>query len=112
MLAVQQSVCHHRERSWPLHCRSAGEPKMSLRALTRKRNLRTGAPVWSSERKPAVPQHRLTADLEADVLIVGAGISGALLAESLTEAGLSVVIVDRRSPLAGSTSASTALLQH
>jgi glycine/D-amino acid oxidase-like deaminating enzyme len=43
---------------------------------------------------------------------VGAGISGALLAESLTEAGLSVVVVDRRSPLAGSTSASTALLQH
>jgi len=68
--------------------------------------------VWAIERKPAVPQHRLGANLETDVLVVGAGISGALLAEGLTDAGLEVVVVDRRSPLAGSTSASTALLQH
>ena len=46
------------------------------------------------------------------MLIVGAGISGAFVAEALSDAGLEVVIVDRRSALAGSTSASTALLQH
>lgn len=80
--------------------------------LTRKRNLRTGSPVWSLQRKPAVPTDKLSTDLQTDVLVVGAGISGALLAESLTDAGLRVVVVDRRSPLAGSTSASTALLQH
>jgi glycine/D-amino acid oxidase-like deaminating enzyme len=38
--------------------------------------------------------------------------SGALVAESLSAADLRVVIVDRRSPMAGSTSASTALLQY
>lgn len=80
--------------------------------LTRKRNLRTGLPVWAAERKPSVAHGPLRGDLETDVLIVGAGISGALLAESLTDAALDVVVVDRRTPLAGSTSASTALLQH
>ncbi len=80
--------------------------------LTQKRDLRTGSPVWAAERKPSVAHGPLRSDLETDVLIVGAGISGALVAESLTDAALDVVIVDRRSPLVGSTSASTALLQH
>jgi len=80
--------------------------------LTKKRDLRTGSPVWAAERKPAVAHARLETNEATDVLIVGAGISGALLAESLTDAGLDVVLVDRRRALAGSTSASTALLQH
>jgi glycine/D-amino acid oxidase-like deaminating enzyme len=48
----------------------------------------------------------------ADVVVVGAGISGALVAQALAEAGLRPVIVDRRrAALLGSTAASTALLQ-
>ncbi len=47
-----------------------------------------------------------------EVLVVGAGISGALIADALTSIGLDVLIVDRRGPLAGSTPASTALLQY
>lgn len=50
--------------------------------------------------------------MTTDVLVVGTGISGALVAERLTDFGLGVVVVDRRAPLAGSTSGSTALLQH
>ena len=46
------------------------------------------------------------------MLVVGAGISGAMVADALSEAGLRVLVVDRRRPLAGSTSASTALLQY
>jgi glycine/D-amino acid oxidase-like deaminating enzyme len=80
--------------------------------LTRRRDLRTGQPVWASQRRPPVSHSPLATDAETDVLVVGAGISGALLAESLTAAELRVVVVDRRSPLAGSTAASTALLQH
>ncbi len=45
-------------------------------------------------------------------MVIGAGISGAFIAERLTEDGLDVVIIDRRGPLAGSTTASTALLQY
>lgn len=51
-------------------------------------------------------------DRDCDVLIVGAGISGALVAESLGAAGLHVMLCDRRPPLQGSTAASTAMVLH
>jgi glycine/D-amino acid oxidase-like deaminating enzyme len=44
------------------------------------------------------------------VLIVGAGITGALLAERLTRQGREVVLIDRQIPGQGSTAASTAML--
>lgn len=47
----------------------------------------------------------------ADVVVVGAGISGALMTRALHRAGHHVVVVDRRHAAQGSTSASTALLQ-
>ena len=43
--------------------------------------------------------------------MVGAGITGALIAEAATDIGLQTVILDRRQPAHGSTAASTALLQ-
>lgn len=52
----------------------------------------------------------LTRDLKTDVLVVGAGISGALIAHALAREGHKVAVIDRRGPLKGSTSASTALL--
>lgn len=55
---------------------------------------------------------RLRRDVTTDVLVIGAGISGALVAESLADAGLGVVIVDKREPVSGATAASTALLQY
>jgi glycine/D-amino acid oxidase-like deaminating enzyme len=81
-------------------------------AATVTRDLRTGEAVWTRETKPRVPTVRLARDARCDVLIVGAGISGALVADALSDAGLNVLIVDRRRSLAGSTSASTALLQY
>ncbi|WP_342360752.1 FAD-dependent oxidoreductase [Terrarubrum flagellatum] len=46
-------------------------------------------------------------------MVVGAGVSGAFVAEALSDAGFEVMIVDRRDgPLRGSTPASTALLQY
>ncbi|MBA2524448.1 MAG: FAD-binding oxidoreductase [Pyrinomonadaceae bacterium] len=47
-----------------------------------------------------------------DIVVIGAGIIGALIADALTAAGLSVIVIDRRYPGHGSTSASTALLQY
>jgi len=49
-------------------------------------------------------------DVKTDVLVVGAGISGALIAHALSRDGQGVTVVDRRGPLMGSTPASTALL--
>lgn len=45
-----------------------------------------------------------------EVLIIGAGITGALVAERLTRQGRQVVIIDRELPSLGSTVASTAML--
>ena len=52
----------------------------------------------------------LRRDLSTDVLVVGAGISGALIAELLAADDHRVVIVDRRGVCKGSTAASTALV--
>ncbi|UDL88494.1 FAD-binding oxidoreductase [Mesorhizobium sp. PAMC28654] len=79
--------------------------------MPRKLDLRSGRPVWSAYRAPAVPTEPLTRDIKADVLIVGMGISGGMMAETLTADGHSVVCIDRRGPLKGSTSATTALVQ-
>ena len=79
---------------------------------TRTLDLRTGRPVWRAYRAPAVPCTPLRRDVRTDVLVVGMGISGAMVAELLTAAGLGVVLIDRRGPMLGSTPASTALVQH
>jgi glycine/D-amino acid oxidase-like deaminating enzyme len=47
-----------------------------------------------------------------DVAIVGAGITGALLADRFARAGKSVVVIERNAPTEGSTAVSTALLQY
>ena len=80
--------------------------------VTNPRDLRTGRSIWQERRAPSVPHRPLRRDLETDVLIVGAGITGAMIADALTSAGLEVVIVDRRGPAKGSTTASTALVQY
>jgi glycine/D-amino acid oxidase-like deaminating enzyme len=79
--------------------------------MRRKLDLRTGRPVWFAYRAPTVPTGTLTRDVKADVLVVGMGISGAMMAEMLTAQGLSVICIDRRGPLLGSTPATTALVQ-
>lgn len=83
-----------------------------VQSLTRKTDLRTGCSIWQSGQAPHLPYCSLTRDIRTDVLIVGAGISGAMIADALSDAGLAVTIADRRGPLKGSTPASTALLQY
>lgn len=77
-----------------------------------RRDLRTGTSIWQARRAPSLRASALERSRRADVLVIGGGISGSLVAESLSEAGLGVVVVDRRGPALGSTLASTALLQY
>ena len=80
--------------------------------MNRKLDLRTGAPVWTAYRAPRVPTDTLVRDVKCDVLVVGLGVSGAMIAEALTAQGLSVIGVDRRrGAMLGSTAATTALVQ-
>ena len=80
--------------------------------VTKPKDLRTGRPLWPGRRAPALAIRKLEGDIEADVLVIGAGITGAMIADNLVEAGRKVVVVDRRPPASGSTSASTALVQY
>jgi glycine/D-amino acid oxidase-like deaminating enzyme len=77
-----------------------------------QRDLRTGTSIWEGRRGRALSTSALRRSRRVDVLVIGAGISGALVAENLSAAGLDVVVVDRRGPAQGSTTASTALLQY
>lgn len=54
----------------------------------------------------------LQSSLKTDVVVMGAGISGALVADQLCKAGYEVIILDKRHTGFGSTAASTALLQY
>lgn len=78
---------------------------------TARRNLRTGTPVWHERRVVRPRASRLEAPVRVDVAIVGAGITGALVADALLQAGKTVAALDRRGVAKGSTAASTALLQ-
>src|SRR5580765_4775941 len=78
--------------------------------LTHKRDLKTGRPVWLAS-KPRFKSQRCRSGTSADVIVVGSGISGALAAITLQAAGFSVLCVDRRRIMSGSTPGSTALLQ-
>lgn len=79
---------------------------------TRKKDLRTGREVWRDFPAPRVAAHKLRRDEKADVLVIGAGVSGALTADALVRAGFDVLVADRRRVAAGSTSASTSLVQY
>ncbi len=83
-----------------------------MEAVTRKRNLRSFQPLWANSHHIQVEAERSTPLDTVDVLIVGAGIGGALMAVSLLKRGLSILVVDRRRPLQGSSLASTAMIQH
>lgn len=80
--------------------------------LTKTRDLRTGRSVWQGKRPPRFPRHAVSANMECDIVVIGAGISGAMQADMLSAAGFDVLVVDRRGPVRGSTPASTALLQY
>lgn len=78
---------------------------------TPRRTLRSGHSIWEGSWGTRVPVVGVPRDLTCDVAVVGAGISGALVALALAKRGMQVCVLDRRAPMCGSTTASTALLQ-
>lgn len=78
---------------------------------TKKRDLRTGVTVWQAKTPNISLKSMKKPQPFYDVVVVGAGISGALSTLSLCDGKRKVLVVDRRMPATGSTSASTALIQ-
>ena len=79
---------------------------------TAPRQVQSGRTVWQGRRARPVPHARLLADAETEVMVMGAGITGALIADALAASGREVTIIDKRGLAQGSTLASTALVQH
>lgn len=80
--------------------------------VTEKRDLTSGLSVWLGNRKHSkLSVGSVLSKNRSDIIVVGTGISGALVADALLNAGFSVLAVDRRKIMSGSTSASTALLE-
>ena len=77
---------------------------------TPRLDLVSGAPYWPLAAGLLGVYPPLTGNAECEVAVVGAGITGALVADALAEAGIDVIVVDRRDVARGSTGASTALV--
>ena len=75
-------------------------------------DLKSGYPWWVVRNGLLGDYGALKQDVDCDVLVIGAGITGALVSDELARAGLDVCVVDRREAGWGSTAASTALLQY
>jgi len=74
--------------------------------------LKAGYPFWLVKNGLPFTFPQLDYNVETEVAILGAGISGALMRYHLIEAGIDCVTVDARTIGLGSTSASTSLLQY
>jgi len=75
-------------------------------------NLTSELPFWTVRNGLIRVYPPLDRDLRCDALIVGGGITGALLAHELVKKGVKCALIDQRDIGHGSTSASTALLQY
>lgn len=75
-------------------------------------DLKSGYPFWAVSNGLMHAFPPLREDRSCDVLVVGGGISGALIANELCAHGHDVVLIEQRDIGWGSTAASTALLQY
>ena len=75
-------------------------------------DLKSGYPLWLVQSGLPYTYPKLDQDIKTDVLILGGGISGALIAHYLIKNNIDCRLVDGRTIGLGSTCASTSLLQY
>src|SRR3954471_4482455 len=75
-------------------------------------DLTTGCPLWPIRDGLLATYPPLTHDLTCDVAIIGGGMTGGFVALALAEAGVDVVVLDKRDIATGSTASCTGLLQY
>ena len=75
-------------------------------------DLKSGYPFWAISNGLMQAFPRLEADHRCDVVVLGGGITGALIANELAGHGFDVAVLEQRDIGWGSTAASTALLQY
>jgi glycine/D-amino acid oxidase-like deaminating enzyme len=75
-------------------------------------DLKSGQPYYLIKSGLCEQYKTLQADAQTNVLILGGGISGALMAYELGRQGIDCMVIDKRAIGLGSTCASTSLLQY
>lgn len=75
-------------------------------------DLKSGYPWWAVKNGLMQAFPPLESDLRCDVLVVGGGITGALVADEFARHGHEVAVVEQRDIAWGSSAASTGLLQY
>lgn len=75
-------------------------------------DLHSGLPFWIVKNELYNYYNPLLSNYKTDVAIIGSGITGALVAHELCNAGIPCIIIDKRTPATGSTAASTSQLQY
>lgn len=75
-------------------------------------DLRTGVPLWPWRAGLLATYPPLRRPERAEIVVIGAGITGALVAHALATASVDVVVVDRRDVAAGSSAATTGHLMY
>ncbi|MCZ7449346.1 FAD-binding oxidoreductase [Agrobacterium rhizogenes] len=85
---------------------------MPTSELTKERDLRDSKPIWADSPRIGLRSRHTPAANHYDTIVVGAGISGALVSHALHRPGQTTLIIDRREPVMGSSVASTAMIQH
>ena len=85
---------------------------MPTSELTKERDLRESKSIWADSPRIGLRSTHTPAANHYDTIVVGAGISGALVSHALHRPGQTTLIIDRREPVMGSSVASTAMIQH
>lgn len=75
-------------------------------------NLLSPEPFWPRRDGLPATYAPLEGNAACDVAIIGAGITGALVAWEMADAGIDALVLDRREAAHGSTAGSTSLLQY
>jgi glycine/D-amino acid oxidase-like deaminating enzyme len=74
--------------------------------------LRSKEPYWLLKNGLINTYPSLQRNASCEVLVVGGGITGSLLAYQFSKEGYKTILIDKRDVSLGSTSASTSLLQY
>ena len=92
--------------------KSSPFPNEPGKPVLRLVNLTSNQPFWSVNNGLPTNYPSLQRNVACDAVVIGGGITGALVAIHLAEAGVKTLVLDQRDIGTGSTSASTALLQY
>ncbi len=109
---ITQRLNSSQPHLWSGYAIHGGSPIVAYLYYFNFMDLSTGLPFWLVKNGLPYDYPQLDKNITCDVVILGGGISAAINAFTLVEAGIPCVLIEKRSIGLGSTIATTALLQY